>query len=125
MLEQILNQLQYLKPLLELVTTLLWGIYVYFTIITFREIRRQTDLQSEAFLVVAAKVSDQLVAGKTVDNASKSLHEKWHGILTTSLPKAVQKEKYLTLECTNRGRSDIVRWKINVAAEIKSSHFLQ
>src|SRR5437016_3691353 len=37
---------------LTFLSTVLWGIYVYFTIKTFKEIRRQTELQSDAFLVV-------------------------------------------------------------------------
>lgn len=123
--EMFLNAINHLRPLFELATTILWGIYIYFTIRTFREIKRQTDLQSEALLVVAAKTLDQMPPNVNIPDEAQKVHDKWKQILETNIPSAVQKEKYLILEFTNRGRSDIVGWEIRVMADISASDFLQ
>jgi hypothetical protein len=121
-----LNQELWLyQPLLVLASTLLWGIYVYFTIRTFRQIKRQTDLQTQAFLIVAAQKVD---AGRKLVRAfppgAQELHDKWRGILQKNLPNAMQPDKWLVLKLTNRGRADIVKWAIEIRARIKPGDYL-
>src|SRR5437868_5960047 len=52
-----LDLLKVIEPALTFASTCLWGIYVWFTIKTFREIRRQTELNSQAYLAVTANLS--------------------------------------------------------------------
>jgi hypothetical protein len=49
---------------LVLLSTILWGIYVYYTIKTFKEIRKQTELQNDAFLVI--RVDNSTAAASSV-----------------------------------------------------------
>ena len=120
-----LNNLRQLEPLLELLVVVLWGIYIYFTIKTFREIKRQTDLQSQAFLVVAAKTEKKCPDNRSIPETSNALHEKWRTIISTHIPNAVTTDKFVVLVLSNRGRSDVVSWTINVNAGISPRAYLQ
>jgi hypothetical protein len=114
------------EPLLVLASTILWGFYVLFTILTFRQIRKQTDLLAEAFLVVAfKKVQDYRVASDIpFERTAFELHEKWSKILTKHVPNAVRKESALLLTLTNRGRADIIKWSISVTARVDPGEYL-
>ncbi len=114
------------KPILDALNILLWGVYVYYTIKTFRQIHRQTELQSEAFLVVTSSLEgslrDDLREFDCIE--SKSMYKKWYDILKNNLQSALTGEKYLVLKLDNRGRSDIVSWKVKVNGVINSGDFL-
>jgi len=119
-----LNILNEWSSLFELVTTIIWAIFIYYTIRTFREIKRQTEMQSEAFLVVAKKIEDKYNGPRGLCRECVDLHRKWNQILQNHLPAAVRAEKYLLLELMNRGRSDIVGWTIRVTMDIQPSEYM-
>jgi hypothetical protein len=115
----------YVDPLLALVTTVLWGVYVFFTIKTFREIRRQTELQSEAFLVVASQITqDTKEAVDRVTSKAKGLWEKWNRIIR-NVPDVVCPENYLVLRLQNRGKCDIVSWRIRLNVAVEPLQYLK
>ena len=62
--QSFIKELNDLAPLVNLLVAIAWGIYVLFTIKTFRAIQRQTELQSEAFLVVASEITGNVANDK-------------------------------------------------------------
>jgi hypothetical protein len=117
-------QLWVYQPLLLLLSTVFGAFYVVYTIRTFQQIKRQTDLQIEAFLIVAAKkVRPEDARANFADRAVK-LHKKWLDILQKNMPDAIQPDRWLVLKFTNRGRADIVEWVVNVRAHIDSGEYL-
>lgn len=128
-LEEIYNilknsQLQFWTLIATLVTTLLWGIYVYFTIKTFKQIKRQTDLQSRAFLLATPKMCSE-VQNKSISKIASELQEKWHRILENNMPESLNENRLFELELTNRGKSDIISWKITLNAKVTEGEFLK
>lgn len=122
------------KPLLSLVTTVLWGIYVFFTIRTFKEIKKQTDIQSVALLVIQAEIGD-VPPGRSrrrrmipciddINEKQLELHRKWTSIVETNIPDAVQEEQSVYLRLSNRGSADIISWQIDVSMEVESGKYL-
>ena len=108
-------------------------IYVVYTIKTFRQIKRQTDLQTQALLSIAARVVP-LSTPQTASTASETgsggifirrrrpaertfepgivaLHEKWKNILAQQTNPAITRtEKIVILKIRNHGQSDVVSW---------------
>lgn len=112
------------SALFSFVSTLTSGVFIYYTIKTFREMKRQTDLQSHAFLVVAAGVSDEPTGVHLVPSDLERLHGKWKGILSAHVPAAAQPDKYLWLKLQNRGKSDIIKWQLSVDVEVEPGRYL-
>jgi hypothetical protein len=107
-----------INPLINLVVAILWSIYVYYTIKTFREIHSQNKLQNEPFLVVAGNTCTKIEEGHDIPNGFKELNKKWRKIIESNLPDAIQQDKYLVLRLHNKGRSDIIKWEIYCKAII-------
>ena len=102
---------------------MLWGIYVYFTIKTFNQIKKQTDLQSRAFLLATPKISAETKT--TIANSTANeLRNKWHRILENNLPSSINENRTFELELTNRGKSDIISWQIDLVARIDEGKYL-
>ena len=95
-----------------------------YTIKTFREIRRQTELQSEAYLVVASEISSNTKGKLMVSAEITRLYGKWHEILKKNIPAALQADRYLVLTLQNRGRSDVVAWEIRFQARATPGNYL-
>jgi len=115
-----------INPLINLGIAILWGIYVYFTIKTFKEIHRQTELQSEAFLIVSCDVANSNTE-KTINKVNRQnieSYDKWHGILNSHIPAAIGQDSYLLLKFTNKGRSDITEWQAVVNVRIMPGQYL-
>lgn len=152
-----LNSLQGIAPLISLATVILWGIYVYYTIKTFKSIHRQTELQSEAYLLVSYDITQWGLgtpsfslgssgisgysgySSKTyavaytgigpryverIEPKMVELYKKWQSILSKNIRDAVQPEKDIILLLQNRGKSDIIWWKINLEAHIEPGKYL-
>jgi len=112
-------------PLINLLNALLWAFYVYYTIRTFRQIRRQTELQSEAFLVVSSELlSGDKPASVTAGSGIQELYDKWFQILQTNIPAARKQEQSVVLRLKNRGRSDITWWNVEVNAHVEPGKYL-
>ena len=100
--------------------TLLWFVCVFYTIKSFIQIKKQTDLASEAYLVVNAEskrnpenVNERL----SVD--FKKLHDKWIGIIKANMPEAIQTDEFFLLKFSNRGKSDIQKWVIDININVQ------
>lgn len=110
---------------LSAASTCLWMVTVYFTIRTFREIKRQTDIQSEAFLVVAAVAQHSSAPSVSLPEPVSALHAKWRGIVTKNVPDALVEPRLVSLTLKNRGRSDIASWTVTVRVAITPGEYLQ
>lgn len=109
---------------IELLTLVLWGVYVWFTIKTFNQIQKQTELQSRAFLVVAFS-EIAIPDTHTFSPVTYQMHQKWRQILSAHLPSINSTPQALNLRFTNRGKSDIVDWEINVSLKIEPGDHLR
>jgi len=126
--------------ILTFVSTSLWGVYVYYTYKTFKEIKKQaqiqhksllqiekqTELQHRALLSVIPKESR--IDAEHYPWKARELHNKWKGIITRNMPDLERddfKEKALILILANRGKSDIVFWSIEIIAEITGSTYMR
>lgn len=110
-----------------LVSMVLWAIYVYYTIRTFREIKQQTELQMDAFLIVTADVVSRAACKDMhmVNSSVQALSNKWFGILDKNLQEALQSEdRYLKLTFKNRGKSDVVSWAITAHLVVEAGPIL-
>lgn len=115
-----------IQPLIQLFIAFFWAIFVIFTIKTFIQIRRQTELQMKAFLLVSAeKISNEKEFGIRYDNRMENLYNKWKVILNSNIPQAQQPEKFISLKLANKGKSTITSWSINVKTIIKPGEFLR
>jgi hypothetical protein len=115
-----------LSPLFAILSTILWGIYVFYTIRTFREINMQTILQSSAVLVVTSQVCS-IQPEKAIDKLSKpakDLCNKWIEIIKKNAPTISIQNQYIVLSLSNRGRSDIISWQIRLAINIEPGDYL-
>ena len=130
-------------------STVLWFIYVTYTIKTFNQIRKQTDLQSDAFLVTRAAVEDdleQLASTKEdrrgltaflgllnkrpsteyISDRSERLRSKWAEILSRNLPPSViTQPRGLILRLKNHGKTDVISWTIDFSLQVEPSEFLK
>jgi len=118
------NQIQIWTLALTALTTLLWGVYVFFTIKTFNQIKKQTDLQSRAFLLVTPRLNNDS-SDNSIDNKAVKIKEKWHGILENNLTTALSVNRIFEIELTNRGKSDIVSWSIDISLTINEGEYLK
>lgn len=117
------NQIQIWTLVLTALSTLLWGVYVYFTIKTFSQIKKQTDLQSRAFLLVTPRLNSD-TSDTVIDIAAAKLKEKWHGILENNLATALSENRIFEIELINRGKSDIISWSIELTITINEGKYL-
>jgi hypothetical protein len=158
----VINFLETQAPVISLATIILMAVYVLYTIRTFKSIHRQTELLSEAYLLVSYHILQEGLGPPSVSPGSSGtsgysgtvgmiyaniyttaassfdfkrgyerieekmveLHRKWRAILSKNIPDAVQPEKDITLYLQNRGKSDIVWWKINLKAHIEPGKYL-
>jgi hypothetical protein len=125
--QQTINFFQEIYPMVNVVIAILWGVYVYFTIQTFKEIHRQTELQCEAFLMVTCETMNSVpdnVINKICKTSTIS-HDKWTEIVKTHIPAAIGLDSHLILTLTNKGRSDIISWKIKEKLNIQPGQYLK
>jgi len=126
----IINFLEFLNKnqgFLSFLSTILWGVYVYYTIKTFIQIKRQTDLQMDANLLIESQMGDNQSAMLRCPSESIQLHNKWSEIIKR-LPRGSElsdRRQCLELKLRNRGKSDIIKWQIKVTAQINPSTCLQ
>jgi Ca2+/Na+ antiporter len=118
------NQIQIWTLVATITTTLLWGIYVFFTIKTFKQIKKQTDIQSRAFLLVKPNFSIDTENKKIINSTAIRLKDKWNEILNNNLEKTIIEKKFFNLSLINRGKSDITKWEISISVEIKEGKYL-
>ncbi len=117
----------------QMVSTLFWGIYVFFTIKTFnevekqtKEIKKQTELSNNAHLVVKKDICQNIDDSTTnlIPSEIQDSYKKWEQIVKDNV-KEVSNKDYIVLELKNRGGSDIVNWEMEIDVEIEPSDFLK
>lgn len=124
--KELLTFLNANQGLTTFVSTLLWGVYVYYTIETFRQIRKQTDLQMDASLLIESQLVDTDAVTIKCPSEAVSLYQKWNDIIRR-LPNSEEiptRQQYITLRLRNRGKSDIVSWEITVTTSVEPGEFL-
>ncbi len=114
-----------LTLLLTLLSTLAWLIYVYYTIRTFKEIKKQTDLQSRSYLIVNTKESEIEPYVVDIIPVASDLHEKWYSIINNNYAQGIREVKVLILRLLNRGKSDIIHWELKITGRIKAGAYLK
>jgi|CXWL01.1.fsa_nt_gi hypothetical protein len=133
------------EPILSFLTTLLWGLYVLYTIKTFREIHRQTELQSAAFLVVSVSNEEQAdrselsqaadarrvfrrsrrISQQEIPSKIQTLQNKWRDILKGNIPDIELTDRPVLLGLKNHGKSDVVSWQLDFTLLIEPSKYLE
>lgn len=129
------NLISALTAIFTFFSTLLWMAYVWITNRTFQEIKRQTDLASQAVLVVSGweeNISDSpnwvkdrsIIRVDKTDLKIEELLEKWGKIVEQWVPGASGEERIALIGLHNRGKSDIVSWKIDLHLQINAGPYL-
>lgn len=125
------SQIEIATLVLVAATTVLWGIYVYYTRKTFVEIKLQTQLQSQGYLVMDLATQSgnseefrktDLPVGTT---EAKQLHERWESLLKKEIPKALRGSEFAILTLKNRGKSDVIWAKVSVHAHVDPGTYLR
>jgi len=115
-----------INPIVNFAGTILIAVYVIYTAKTFKQIRRQTDLQMRGFLVCSPAWCPELPDHcRPPTPLAAEFSEKWTGIAAPALGGIANPTRYCVLKLKNRGRSDIHRWQITVDAAVKPSDFLR
>ncbi|MGD9576775.1 MAG: hypothetical protein AB7Y74_00835 [Syntrophorhabdus sp.] len=112
---------------IQFLSLVLWGTYVYFTIKTFCQIKEQTDLQSNALLYIELLDQAKTSGGSInkIDDSISEESERWVKIIVNNLPDAITEDRPLMFKLKNKGKSDIVWWKIHLKAEINPRDHLK
>lgn len=126
------NNLVFFNFILSIITTLLWGIYVYYTRKTFkemskqtRELQKQTDYQTRAF-IITTPINQETDENCIIMGEIMNLHNKWKKILEANTNyELTTKVGLFALKLKNRGRSDVVKWELKVKATIDPGEFLK
>jgi hypothetical protein len=102
-------------------SVILTGAYVLLTLRTFREIKKQTDLQSDAFLIVSAKEGPGDPDGRSQAACEMTgASDKWLEILQANVPDAAQNApRDIVLILTNVGKTDVVEWTISGELDVQ------
>ncbi|MBK9982081.1 MAG: hypothetical protein IPP15_06570 [Saprospiraceae bacterium] len=90
-----------------------WLFYVFFTYKTFREIKMQNDLQFGAILLSFIDLYNTHEASD-LKIESMNLYNRWKNLLNGNQYLIEQNPCYVSLILANRGRSDIVHWKLQI-----------
>lgn len=120
---------------IQLIIAFLWGIYVYYTRETFLEIKKQTELNNNAYLIVEKDVSRDIEDDEGNNNIDKpiinlipiknrELYEKWERIVESNI-NVGSSRIYVILKLKNTGHCDIVDWKLTLNMNIKPSEYLE
>lgn len=127
----------------QIVGTIFVIIYVIYTYKTFRQIKKQTDYQQDAYLrvepTILKEISSpkmfqavfQLVGGQMVPAndyyslkyIQKDLHDKLKGILKPifNFEDALFDGNYYTLNLTNYGNAEVIKINLSLEVEIKNA----
>jgi len=117
--------IQIITLFLTALSTIAWFVYVYYTIKTFNEIKKQTDLQSRSYLVINTKEDKFEFHKMEIPQEAIAIHEKWSGIISNNYSRAMREEQVLILILQNRGKSDIIKWRLKVRGRILAGEYLK
>jgi hypothetical protein len=116
--------IKHFSDITSLIEVILVGIYVYYTIKTFNQIKKQTDLQLKAYLNADNFLSDEKdFAGKDFSKTEldRNFSNDWKEIMVKSFPALSGSGSldggYYCLSLTNYGNTEIK--SIKICCEIK------
>lgn len=118
---------------IQLIIALLWGIYVFYTGLTFKEVqkqtkefKKQTELNNNAYLIIEKYICKEIKHPviDMIPKRSKELYEEWAKIVKDNAD-AGSSEEFLVLELKNRGGCDITGWDITLELDIEPSEYLK
>lgn len=104
-----------------LATSILTGIYIYYTRKSFLEIKKQTDNQIRAYLFSSIETSTEKAASDTLFDIRNNYDES----IKRLLPDQSKSETNLTIKLKNRGKTDICWWKITLNIDINVGQYLK
>jgi hypothetical protein len=126
MWESFLIAILHNEPFINLAGILFLACYVYFTYITFKEIQKQTEIQSEAFIIVTSTICPQKDSTlNRISTESEQLYNKWHDILTNNAKDTITGKTFLHVNLKNRGKSDVIWWRLKIQALIEPGLYLE
>jgi hypothetical protein len=99
----------------------LTGMYVHYTMKTFKEIKKQTDYQIRAYLFASKKISQD----KCETDSLLLIREKYDESVSKLIPDQSKDETSLFIELSNRGKTDICWWKITLKISIHVGEYLK
>lgn len=109
-------------------STILVAVYVVFTALTFRQIKRQNELQTRSFLTISVDRQAPKSEKGSVKPASEAyeLTQKWKSLVEKIYEQGFQKSANFQffLKLQNRGKSAIHQWEIHFTGTITPSPFL-
>ena len=104
-----------------LATSILTGLYIYYTRKTFVEIKKQTDYQIRAYLFASINATQD----KCDSDEICSIREHYDESISKLLPDQTKSETNLFIELKNRGKTDICWWKISISICINVGEYLK
>lgn len=104
-----------------LATSILTGVYIYYTRKSFLEIKKQTDNQIRAYLLTSIETS----AEKTASDALFDIRNNYDESIKRLLPDQSKSETNLTIKLKNRGKTDICWWSITLSIDINVGQYLK
>lgn len=104
----------------SILTVVLTGIYVVLTRKTFLEIKKQTDNQIRAYLLVGIKEGI-----KEENNLFQKIRKSWDETVRNNISDVVSVDKSICLELSNRGKTDICEWEIELTLKIEVGKYLE
>ncbi len=104
-----------------LLTSILTGIYIYYTRKTFLEMKKQTDNQIRAYLF-SSKVES---SNKCNCDFLSSFRNNYDESILKLHPEPSKSDTNFFIKLSNRGKTDIVWWRINGNVNIFVGEYLQ
>jgi hypothetical protein len=130
---------------LAALSTIAWGVYVFFSVKTFREVKQQSQLQTDSLREIRAQTEElrrqterqtrphmlidldpeNKVGGDCERSAlMNKVEQRWRTILTTNIPAVEQSNTHVVLRLRNRGGGDITDWQLTVTYNIEPGSYL-
>lgn len=120
--------IKHFSDILRFLEIILIGVYVYFTIKTFNQIKKQTDLQLKAYLNSDDELLNEQDLGKTnivKSELDRDFSNDWKAIMEKSFPSLSGSGSfdgsYYSLSFTNYGNTEIKSISISSNVKIQNS----
>ena len=109
-----------ISALSTLATSILTGIYIFYTRKTFLEMKKQTDNQIRAYLF-SSKIENE---EECTDDHLFEFRKKYEELINNFMPEIPKSNKNIFIELKNRGKTDIIWWKISINVTIQVGAYL-
>lgn len=119
---------RHFSDITSLIEVFLIGIYVFYTIKSFKELKKQTDLQLKAYLNAEnSLLNDKDLKSNLVNikNFDSNFSKDWKETMEKAFPALSNSDifegGYYTLELTNYGNTEIKSFYFHTIVDIKNS----